>query len=185
LHARPSFWQALDGMLRGVYVTLDETLDDAAIELAALRYSMPAEGTGSLALPVAARVPLTLETTLAELPRRATPVTLLATYGSAYARVDTPGARAGAQLRAWLRAELGPRWALQAITLDSQGRELGRVSAPARNTHEGFLPVELDASIASVVLVVTKLPRVRDELPLTQDAENDAHDFELTLDVAR
>jgi len=185
LHARPSFWQALDGMLRRVYVTLDETLDDAAIELAAVRYSLPAEGGARLGLPVAARVPLSLDTALAALPRRASAVGLLSTYGSAYARVDTPGAQAGTQLRAWLRAELGPRWALSAITFDARGRELGQVSAPARNTHDGFLPVELEPSIASVVLVVTKLPRVRDELPLAREGEDDEHDFELTLDVAK
>ena len=130
-------------------------------------------------MPREALVQLSLDTKLDALPRRARPVALLRTYGSAYAVVDTRGARADARLEVWLRAEPGPRWSLLALTLDQAGTELGRVAAPARTTPASFLPVELDANTARVVLIVTKLPHVRGE---QAPADDDEHGFELTLD---
>jgi hypothetical protein len=181
LHAEPSFWQALAGVLSDA----GESLDDAAIELAAARVVLPgAAGTRS-GLPHTATVPLSLDTTLAALPRRATQQATLRTYGSAYAMVDVRGAREGKQLRAWLRADRGPRWSLVAITFAADGRELGRLAAPPRTLPEAFVPVELDERTARVALVVTKLPRAASE-PALADADavaEDAHGFELTIDA--
>lgn len=175
LHARPTFWQALDQVLSEA----GESLDDAAIELATIRWLLPARGGTAYGVPSEARVQLAREVRLAELPQRVTPEAPLRTYGSAYAVVDTRGAGAGAQLRVWLRAEPGPRWSLVALTLDAEGAELGKLAAPPRTTPESFLPIELDARTARVVLIVTKLPRTRGERAL---ADDDEHGFELTLD---
>ena len=179
LHARPSFWQALGRML----TQAGESLDDAAIELAASRWLLASHAGASYGVAPQATVPLLLDAPLSALPKRATHGASLLTYGSAYAAVDVREADAGQQLRVWLRAEPGPRWSLVALTLDAQGHELGRLSAPPRTLPEAFLPIELDARTARVVLIVTNLPHTANE-PATATTD-EACGFELTIDVAR
>jgi hypothetical protein len=173
LHARPAFWQALQAVLDKA----GESLDQAAIELALARYGL-APGA-PLARESLAHVPVVDATTWGALPRHTQePEALLATYGSAYARVDVRGAGAGARLSVWLRGEPGVRWSLVCVRLSSTGRELGRVLAPPRPISNSFVPLELTADTSAVLIVVTKLPW---KAPGEFGPELDAHGFRLIL----
>ncbi len=178
LHAEPSLWQALSAALDKA----GETLDQAVEELAVARYFAPGRQTGGAlpALPAQAAVPVARGPALAALPAHL-PVSApgLATYGSAYTRVDTRGARSGQRLLVWLRGERGVRWSLQAVRLDTQGRELGRMEAPPRRLPDSFLPVELSPQTEAVLLVVTKLPLHR---PGERAQDDDEDFFRLILD---
>ena len=66
------------------------------------------------------------------------------------------------------------------MRVDGLGRELGRLSAPARRVPDSFLPIELTADTAEVLIVVTKLPFTAGKPPAPED---DAHAFKLILDV--
>jgi hypothetical protein len=181
LHVWPSFWQALGAALDKA----GESLDQAAEELAVARYfaaSGAAQGTLPR-VPLEAEVPVVVAPALASLPRHL-PASEppLGTYGSAYTRVPTRGARDGTRLEVWLRGEPVVRWSLVAVRLDAQGRELGRVRVPPRRVPESFLPVELTSDTAEVLLVVTELPWQR---PDERAEGDDAHYFLLILNAAR
>jgi len=177
LQTLPSFWQALGRALEQA----GESLDAAAIELALARFSAPSADGALPRLPAAASIaPRTLA--LATLPKQVlSEEPGLATYGSAYARVELPAAGAGgAQLQVWLRGERGIRWSLDAVRLDAAGRELGRLTAPPRKLPESFLPVELTPDTRAVLIAVTALPPEKPRQPLP--AGDDGHHFRLIVD---
>jgi hypothetical protein len=176
LRVRPTVWQALSALLEHA----GESLDATAEEFALARYFAPYAAGALPRLPRAARITARWAPPLAKLPRHL-PVhePPLSAYGSAYTRIDTSGAAPGQKLEIWLRGERGARWPVSAVRLDGSGRELGRVSAPARNVPESFLPVELTPDTAEVLIAVTKLPLA------TLAAEDDAHYFKLILNATR
>jgi hypothetical protein len=110
-------------------------------------------------LPDGARVPELGTTRWARLPRSlgldAEP---LEPWGSAYARVDVRDAPEGSLLRVWLDGETGTEWSLVAVRLDAEGRERGRTRAPRTRRPRSYVPVELGAGTAEVLLVVTSIP---------------------------
>ena len=171
LHARPSGWEALARVLESTRETLDADIDEFAL----LRALSPA----ALELHGAVPAPLLARFALAKLPAVVSSREPLASYGSAFVRVDVSGARPGSQLRVWLRAEPGVRWSLLAAQLDAQERPLAQLSAPPRTLPESFVPVELTAQTRAVLIAVTALPLRRvDERPAL-----DEHHFRLTVDV--
>jgi hypothetical protein len=180
LHVEPSVQLARARALEHA----GESLDRSAEEFAIARYLAPF-GQGALPrLPAAAQVALRSQLRLAALPRHVIAAEPgLATYGSAYVRVDTAGAPAGAQLQVWLRGEPGARWSLAALRLDAQGRERGRMVAPPRRLPESFLPVELDPDTHAVVIAVTKLAKGMP--PANAGSPDDRHYFRLVIDVKR
>jgi hypothetical protein len=182
LRSSPTFFQALDRALRNA----GESLDAFATDLAVARFFATRGGPGALpSLPSTVGVEPVLGPSFAALPAHmAVHEQRLGPLGSAYARIATQGAPAGSMLQVWLRSDLGPRLALVAVRLDSNDREIGRISAPSRRVPQSFLPVELGAETASVLLVVTALP---DALLSERGAPADmralqAHAFRLILD---
>jgi hypothetical protein len=174
LHARPDFLQALQAVL----AKAGESLDQAAIELALARYGL-APGA-AVASEARAQVPTLAATTWTALPHHTKePEALLATYGSAYARVDVRNAPQGARLAVWLKGEPGVRWSLTCVRLSAQGGELGRVLAPPRPVSSSFIPLELTEDTSEVLIVVTKLPWKK---PGELEPELDAHGFRLIFD---
>lgn len=183
LRVEPSFGSALGAALERA----GESLDRSAEEFAIARALAPVEAGPLPRLPPAARVPLRADLRRSSLPKHVIAADPgLATYGSAYVRVDTAGAAAGQQLDVWLRGEPGARWSLVAVRLDAQGRERSRMQAPPRRLPESFLPVILDPDTHAVLLVVTKLPR-EGKQPATAPAgsEDDRHYFRLIVDQKR
>lgn len=180
LHARPTVWQALSASLEHA----GESLDHVVEEFAVARYFATRAAGPLPQLPRAASIDARWGPPLARLPAHVpAEEPPLATYGSEYLRIDTTGARAGVQLKLWLRGEPGARWSLAAVRLDGSGRELGRMSAPARRVPDSFLPIELSPDTAEVLIVVTKLPLTQPDPTLLP--ENDAHYFKLILDTNR
>jgi hypothetical protein len=178
LHARPTVWQALSAALEHS----GESLDRAVEEFAIARYFAPRAPGALPSLPRAAAVRARWAPPFAALPQHVPAhEPPLATYGSAYLRIDTSGAPDGAQLKAWLRGEHGARWSFAAVRLDATGRELGRMSAPPRRVPDSFLPIELSADTAEVLIVVTKLPLAN--VP-SVTSDDDAHYFKLILDAS-
>ena len=177
LHARPDAWQALSAMLERA----GESLDRAAEEFAVARHVDARESGPLPAVPVSAAAAARWGPPLGELPEHVPPREPgLATYGSAYLRLDTSRASSDSQLRIWLRGEPGVRWALTAVRLSARGRELGQMSAPPRRVPESFLPVLLEDGTEELLLVITKLPL--DGLPLPAADDGDVHYFKLILD---
>jgi hypothetical protein len=178
LHARPTVWQALSAALEHAGESLDRVVEEFAIA----RY-FAARAPGALPeLPRGTAVTAAWTPPLAKLPKHVPGAEPLATYGSAYLRIDTAGAQTGMQLKIWLRGEPGVRWSLSAVRIDAAGRELGRMSAPPRRVPDSFLPVELGPECSEVLIVVTKLPAVApDAAPAGDD---DAHFFKLILEAS-
>jgi hypothetical protein len=182
LHVEPSLRSALEAALERA----GESPDRSAEELAIARAFAPSEAGALPRLPPQATVPLRADLRLSALPKHVIAADPgLATYGSAYVRVDTVGATAGRQLDVWLRGEADARWSLVAVRLDADGRERSRMQAPPRRLPESFLPVELDPDTHAVLLVVTKLPREGDKKKTTAGSEEDRHYFRLIVDVKR
>jgi hypothetical protein len=159
MRVSPSFFEALDRALKNS----GESLDQIAEEVGVARYFATRGdrdgGRSALpALPASTSVPIVSIEPYAELPAHL-PVhePLLGPLGSAYARIDTSSAPPGSRLDVWLRYDLGPKLVLTAVRLDADGREVGRMTAPARKVPQSFLPIELEAGTASVLLVVTAL----------------------------
>lgn len=140
LRGSPDLWEALDRALQNAGQPLEALLLEAAQHRATRR------------------PPLRMDLSWASLPRHVYPEPGLWPLGSSYTRIRIESAPAQAQLRVWLRGELGPRWSLTAVQLDAMGRELGRLSAPARRTPKSYLPILLEAATREVVLTVTRLP---------------------------
>jgi len=159
LRASPTFFEALDRALKNS----GESLAAMTEELGVARYfATRGEREGSSralpALPASIGVPVAEIEPFAELPAHL-PVhePLLGPLGSGYAHIDTSGAAPGSRLDVWLRGDVGPKLVLTAVRLDAQGREVGRMTAPARRVPQSFLPIELSPDTASVLLVVTAL----------------------------
>lgn len=155
LRARPDFWQALQAALQAG----GESLDQAAEAFAVARWFWPSRSESALpSLPDGARVPVAARIAIRELPKHLSGHAQLGHYGSAYVLVETRGAAPALGLRAWLQPEEAGRFALTAIRLDAHGADRGRVSAPAREATDAFVPVELTPETDSVLFVVTRLP---------------------------
>ncbi|HKU43059.1 MAG TPA: hypothetical protein VJR89_33095, partial [Polyangiales bacterium] len=127
-------------------------------------------------------VPVLAELSAAQLPKHVrTPADGgIEPLGSAYVSVQLPACSTGScELRVWLRGELGPSWSLSALSLAADGRELGRLRAPARDVPQSYLPLMIEADVAQVVLVVTHLTRT---LPDADQPLPPPHGVELTLE---
>jgi len=171
LHARPTLWEALERVLERA----GETLDADAEELAMQRALAP-EALG-LGLGALTRVTLLAEGTLAKLPFAVGSREPLASYGSAYVRIEAPAVRPDRPLRVWLRAEPDARWSLLATRLDERGQSLGTIAAPPRKLPESFLPIELTPDTRAVLIAVTALPLQRPE----ERAAFDEHHFRIIV----
>lgn len=143
----------LEAMVRSIELH-QERFEDIAAELALTGYlARTPDLHKTRKKPIS---PLMAEVLWDELPEHVGPAEpALEPLGSAFALVHT-GGRA-APLKVWFRGELGVRWALGAVKLDAQGRDLGRLRVPARDNPNGFLVIELDPSCQSVLLAVTNM----------------------------
>jgi hypothetical protein len=173
LHAQPSGWEALGRVLESTRETLEDDLEEVALQ----RALAPA----ALGLPAGERAPLLATVSLAKLPVAVSSREALAGYGSAFVRVQTVGTRPGSQLRIWLRGEPGVRWSLLAARLDARERNLGQLSAPPRTLPESFLPIELTPDTHAVLIAVTALPlqTVPERVALAE------HHFRITVALAQ
>jgi len=159
LRVSPSFFEALDRALKNAGESLEQITEEVGVaRYFATRGDRDGGRSALPALSASISVPITSIKPYAELPAHL-PVhePLLGPLGSAYAQIDTSGAPAGSRLDVWLRGDLGPKLVLTAVRLDADGREIGRMTAPARKVPQSFLPIELEAGTASVLLVVTAL----------------------------
>lgn len=161
LRASPDLWEALDRALGNAGESLDEIVQEMAV---ARYFSGPEQrrrAAGYLALrtlPPDAAVPVPGAIPLNRLPARL-PVSEhpLEAHGSGYALIDTSRAASPFTLEVWLRGEIGIRWSLAAVRLSGDGREMGRTTAPPRNSANSYLSVELEPGVDRVLLVVTNL----------------------------
>lgn len=182
LRISPSFFEALERALQNSGESLAAITEELAVaRYFATRGALEGASRALPALPASIGVPITAIKPYAELPAHL-PVhePLLGPLGSAYAQIDTAGAPAGSRLDVWLRGDVGPLLVLTAVRLDARGREVGRMTAPARRVPQSFLPIELSAETASVVLVVTSL--VKDLRALGYDEITGSAGFRLILD---
>jgi hypothetical protein len=154
-------WEALDRALTNAGESLTEIVENLAVA----RYFAGPEQRRRHApfrslrtLQEEARVPIAGPISIAQLPKHL-PVSEppLETFGSGYTLVDTSGASFPMQMKIWLRGERGGRWSLVAVRLAEDGRELGRMVAPARKDQNSYLALELTPDTASVLIVVTNL----------------------------
>jgi len=186
LRASPNLWEVLERSLENA----DERFDDLAVDFAIARYFAGPPGRSARApypvlrsLPPEAAVQLEASVAAGDRARHVTLQHNLAPLGSSYVRVHVGGdLKPGDQLKVWLRAEQGPRWALSAVRLAANGAEVGRLHAPVRTTPKSFLPLELTAETHSVLLVVTHLP-VKLELLTREDQL--AYGAKLIIDLER
>jgi len=159
LRMSPSFFEALDTALKNSGESLEALTEELGIaRYFATRGDRDGASQALPALPASLSVPVLDLKSFAELPAHP-PVhrPSLGPLGSAYAQIDTRDAPSGSRLDVWLRGDVGPKLVLTAIRLDAMGREVGRMTAPARKVPQSFLPVELSGDTASVLLVVTAL----------------------------
>jgi hypothetical protein len=155
----PSFFEALDRALKNSGDSFEAITENVGVARYFATRGDRDGGKGALPpLPSSISVPIDLVKPYAELPAHL-PVhePLLGPLGSSYAQVDTRGAPAGSRLDVWLRGDVGRKLVLTAVRLDADGRELGRMIAPARKVPHSFLPIELEQGTASVLFVVTAL----------------------------
>ena len=185
LRATPDLWQVLASVQSVADDPLLRLIEDFGVE----RYFTGAPDRRRYAsypilgeLPPEAAVPLTGSTSWGRLPRRFEPRGLeVEAWGSAYYAIDVSSAPVGSTLRIWLRAEYGVGWALTAVRLDQNGRDIGRVRAPVRpRTPQSFIPLELtDARTHRVLVVVTNLG---DRLVDADEEDGQARSFRLVID---
>ncbi len=173
LRAAPDLWMALNRLVE----LSGEELHDVITSFAVQRWLDLPERLG---VP---RPPLFWESEWARLPHRSSPVEEpLEPFGSAYAMVDVSDAPDGARLRIWLKGEFGVAWGLTAVRLDSEGRELGRVSAPPRrDVPRSYIPLELNPGTARVLLVATNLSS---RLPDADDGDENLRALHFVIDRA-
>jgi len=185
LRGSPDLWEALSAIAEHS----TDKLPAALLRLASDRYYMGDErrrrGATNLrlgGLDGGARVPLFWSARWSELPKHSPVMTPpLDAYGSAYAEVDVRDAPADAILKVWLRGEFGVEWTMATMRLDAQGRELGRMKAPSRgDVPRGYLPVQLDAGTATVVIVALNLSR---RLPDADNIDENVRSFRLIVDA--
>ncbi len=161
LRASPDMWEVLDRALTNAGESLTEIVENVAV---ARYFSGPqrrrrhAPYRSLRTLPEEAQVPVAGPISIAQLPKHL-PVSdpALETFGSSYALVDTSQVSFPTQLKIWLRGERGGRWSLVAVRLAHDGRELGRIAAPARKDQNSYLALELTQDTRSVLIVVTNL----------------------------
>jgi hypothetical protein len=155
----PSFFEALDRALENSGESFEAITESVGVARYFATRGDRDGGKGALpALPASISVPITLVKPFAELPAHL-PVhePLLGPLGSAYARIDTSSAPPGSRLDVWLRGDVGRKLVLTAVRLGADGREMGRMTAPARKLPHSFLPIEMEQGTASVLIVVTAL----------------------------
>lgn len=158
----PDGWLSLQALVRGAGDTMSARVEEFAVQRYFAGHGPQQAARGGLG--DVAPVPMTFETTWAELPK-GMPSTaagehpfVVEPFGSVYARVEVTGAEPDARLRVWLRGEFGVSWVLTASTVDARGVELSRLSATSRRgTPRAYLPVELDERTRAVVVIATNL----------------------------
>ncbi|MFW6086975.1 MAG: hypothetical protein ACODAG_07205 [Myxococcota bacterium] len=181
LRGSPDLWQALEADLDAAGGRLEDTMQALALR----RYFAGRRENADTPWPLRglgphATVPVRFQLDWAALPVRTRPADPpLEPYGTAYARVDVTEAPDDALLRVWLRGEYGVQWSLVAVRLDAEGRELQRVTAPSRKIPRSYLPVQLDADTARVLLVVTNLSS---RIPDADTPDENVRSFTLILD---
>jgi len=180
LRASPDLWEALEVAVSVAGDDLVESIEDFAV---ARWFGGAAERESAApipivrALPAGAVVPPHAEIAWDELPehtREADPP--LEPFGSAYMRIDTSEAPDGTVLRIWLRGEYGVRWSLVAVRLGANGRELTRLSAPAREEPRSYLVLELMDDTEEVLIAVTNLSSRR---PDADEPDENVRSFKL------
>jgi hypothetical protein len=161
LRASPDMWEALDRALTNAGESLTEIVEEVAVAryFAGPQHRRRRAPFRSLrTLREDAQVPIVGPISIAQLPKHL-PVSepALETFGSSYTLVDTSQASFPMQLKIWLRGECGGRWSLVAVRLADDGRELGRMAAPARKDQNSYLALELTRETTSVLIVATNL----------------------------
>ena len=160
LHALPDYYYVIAHGVAVVRDPLTRIVEDFAASrwLAGARRPPHALAYPVLAaMPPSASVAAYANATWSELPRSFRYEGALEPYGSAYLVCDVRSAPAGSALRVWLRGVFGVEWSMVAIRRDARGEEIARVRAPPRPTPESYLPVELLAGTAEVVIAITNL----------------------------
>lgn len=182
LRASPDLWEALDVATELAGLRLFDLVGDLSVARFFLgerdaHATFPSlRGLGPLATP-----PVTFRAALAQMPVHTRPGPELSTFGSGYALVDVRGAPPNSRLRVWLRGEYGVQWSLVALRLDEAGHERGRIAAPPRRgDHRSYVPVELEADTATVLIAVTNLSH---RLPDADDPDPNGRAWRLILDV--
>ncbi len=176
LRASPDVFEAIDASFR----SQRQLPEDVFIDLSVLRYF-----TGVRAREEELRViPEPHETRISrsELPKHLKSE-LVGPLGSRYVRIDTNDAPQGARLRAWLKGEFRTRWALVAVRVDAQGRELSRVDAPVRTEPNAFLvvdPIHSPGEHTAAVLIVAT--NVSTRLPDADVPDDNARSCRLVID---
>ncbi len=185
LRGSPNLWEVTVRALENAGESLDQIVQDIAVS----RFFAGPEARRRAApyfslrtLPEEAAVPVPAPIPLSKLPRHLPPAhPPVETFGSAYAAVDTVQAALPMELKIWLRAEPGTRWALSAVRVADDGKEHGRVSAPATRNPNSYVSVELDKATVTVLIVVTNLGAAS---PKSDRAMRQGRSFRLILDAS-
>ncbi|MCB9613729.1 MAG: hypothetical protein H6721_07950 [Sandaracinus sp.] len=182
LRASPDLWECLDVTTEHAGLRLFDLVADLSVarfflgERDAQAVFPDLRGLGPMATP-----PVTFRASLAQMPVHTRPGAELSPLGSGYALIDVRGAPANSRLRVWLRGEYGVQWSLVALRLDAEGRERGRIAAPPRRgDHRSYVPVELEADTATVLVAVTNLSH---RLPDADDPDPNGRAWRLILDL--
>lgn len=184
LRASPDLWEAIEAALE---ISERDTLEGLIEDVAVLRYFTGPRARGALVrrwartLPSDGVVPVSEAFTWDALPKYTRPhEPEIAPFGSAYIEIDVSDAPVGERLRLWLRGEFGVRWSFVAVSLDGNGRELGRVSAPPRRVTRSYLQVDFtDRTTKKVVVVVTNLSA---RLPDADAPDDNGRSFRVIAD---
>ncbi len=192
----PDLWEALETVLRVSHDPFATALETLALDrfLAGPRASTRAPAwarrLGPDALPDATlRMSTDALRTHPPSTGELDPPMELEPTGTYYALVDVRSAPANSRLRVFLRGEFGVAWSLSVARLGASGEELGRMSAPPRRgTPRSYLPVELGAGTATVLVALTNLGREpRDALhfpvPNVDAARSEAHAARLVFEL--
>ncbi len=187
LRASPDMWEAIEA----AFSLTPDDVPTLIEELAIARYYVGSEARVSEghwgerpwghSLPSDATVPVTESFTWAELPKYTRPHDPpLEPFGSAYFEVDVREAQVGDRLRLWLRGEFGVRWSFVAVSLDAEGKELGRMSTPPRRLTRSYTQLDFtDRRTARVVVVVTNLSS---RLPDADEGDDNVRSFRVIFD---
>jgi hypothetical protein len=180
LRAEPDLWAAIETSVE----RSGDRLVDNIEELAVLRWFVGRGRTESAliaSIDSDAQVPALRH--LKRLPTRASAVTALRPFGSAYLVLEGSAWAAGESLHAWMRGEYGVRWSFVALQLDEDGTELRRISAPHTGaTPNAYVPIELDSRTKQLLFVITNLSS---RLPDADEPDVNRRSFELIVDRAR
>lgn len=154
LRASPDLWMVIERASVYSHASLAEWLTDFAMD----RFFIGSPKTRSLhTTPSDAHVSVFWKATYTDLPAKSPSSEPLNGTDSAYALIDTANAPPGALLKLWLHGEYGVSWGLSALRLDEHHQEQNRIRAPAQNSHEIYLPLELRDHTHRVLVVVTQL----------------------------